>query len=221
MQCRTMETLSTGSRAIPVRQAWSKSGRAVAVLVAAVSAYLAIACQDSAAPGVTGILLQVTVTDGASVPLDSGLAVVAGPTSKTVRLAPGASVAIDGLAPGTYTVALEGFAANVIALAGQTPGVQVVSGHITIANLTLSTFQPTVYAVPSPGGLEVSVDSLAGAARYVVEWASDSTFSNPDDTTTAARRVEIPLASMGRFYVRAKAVGRPSASSRTARAPRT
>ncbi len=181
-----------------------------------------VACNDATTTGPTGILLQVDVAEGVGAPLDSGRVVIQGPTERTAPIAPGTSVAVEGLRPGTYTVSVEGFAANVVEIAGQT-SVQVLEGHITIATLTLGLFQPNAYAVPSPGGIGVSVDSLEGAGRYTVEWDDDSAFTSPEDTTVAVRTLEILATGTGPYYVRVKAVGlsgavgRPSPSSRVDR----
>jgi hypothetical protein len=150
-------------------------------------------------------LLQVVLAPGAGVALDSGRVIVEGPTARTARIAPGTSIAIDGLRPGRYTVSLEGFADGVVEVAGEAREVQVLTGYITMANLTLLPFQPNTYAVPSPGGLEVSVDSLQGAWSYRVEWDDDSTFASPTVSTTTARTVEPAVAATGTYYVRVKA----------------
>ncbi|HYU08410.1 MAG TPA: DUF1565 domain-containing protein, partial [Gemmatimonadales bacterium] len=177
-----------------------------------------LACKDTTTSGPTGILLQVLVAEGVDVALDSGRVVIDGPTHRTARIMPGASVALEGLRPGSYTVSLEGFAANVVELAAASD-VQVLAGYITLATLTLAPFEPTVYAVPSPGGISVSVDSLAGAARYTVEWDDNNAFSTPEDTTVAAGTLEI-VAAAGIYYVRVKAVGASGAAGRLTTASR-
>jgi hypothetical protein len=120
-----------------------------------------------------------------------------------VGIAPGATDTIDGLKPGTYTVALEGYAGALVEVFGQVSGLQVQGGQRTLATVDVDVFQPELYVVPSPRGLEVNVD-LVGAESYLVEWADNDTFLGASDTVIRGGLVEVDPGGTGRYYVRAR-----------------
>ncbi len=104
------------------------------------------ACLDSTAPKSGEMSLAMPASPGI---LDSGHVVLSGPTAKTVTVAPGATVTISGLVPGTYTVGLVGFYGGGAAFSAQVSGVSVVAGQNTTPALPalVASFGVTV----SPG----------------------------------------------------------------------
>src|SRR5438445_197065 len=123
--------------------------RSVTRVVAVTLAGLAACSEPTITPSGGGALsLIMPASRGAT--LDSGHVIVSGPTTKTVTAAPGASVTIDGLAPGTYTVALEGFIGGGVGYYTQVTGVSVVAGQNTSATATaLAVFQPSIRSMPA------------------------------------------------------------------------
>src|SRR5207244_13544346 len=71
-----------------------------------------LACDQPNAPADGAGLSLIIQASGLA--LDSGYILVRGPTPKTVKVVPPATVTIDGLQPGSYTVSLEGFANDVV-----------------------------------------------------------------------------------------------------------
>src|SRR2546429_5023277 len=154
------------------------------VRVALGSVVALLACDGvPVAPGNTGRLVVATVSQ-ASVALDAGKVIVVGPssspTTKTVNATPGQTVTIDGLQPGSYTVALQGFVGGAVAMFGQTSGVQVAGRQDTRATVSFHSFVPASDSLPSSATgktFTVSYAGVAGAARYQVEAATDQAFT--------------------------------------------
>src|SRR2546430_2809889 len=154
------------------------------VRVALGSVVALLACDGvPVAPGDTGRLVVATVSQ-ASVALDAGKVIVVGPssspTTKTVNATPGQTVTIDGLQPGSYTVALQGFVGGAVAMFGQTSGVQVAGRQDTRATVSFHSFVPASDSLPSSATgktFTVSYAGVAGAARYQVEAATDQAFT--------------------------------------------
>src|SRR6266508_3943437 len=107
------------------------------------------ACLESTDPSTSGGLTLRILGPGSSAALDSGFVHLVGPTNKTEKMTPGTTKTIGGLAPGSYTVALEGFRSGGVAYFGQTSGVNVVAGQNATANVTFPSFQPTIVSIPS------------------------------------------------------------------------
>jgi hypothetical protein len=145
--------------------------------------------------------------------LDSGHVLVRGPTNQTVTVTPGATVSIDGLASGTYTVALEGFDSGGVARFFQTTGVTVVAGQMTTVaapGTQFASFVPTMLALPASGTgttFTVTYDSVSGAASYEIEAATDQAFTANRVTVPATETsAQVTVATPGTYYVRVRAI---------------
>ena len=168
--------------------------------------------QTTTPPGGEGLTL--TIVGGppqAAANLDSGHVIVDGPTRKTVTVTPGTTVTVDGLAPGSYTVALEGFHGGGVSYFGQTSGVSVVAGQNTTATITFAAFQPTILAIPSytaTGQFVMVFSKVASAASYVVQASAQTSFANAVETAVPASDTSPALSvpATGPFYVRVLAV---------------
>src|SRR3989441_1419993 len=126
--------------------------RSVARVVAMTLVGLA-ACIASTAPSKSGGLSLVMPTPASPGILDSGRVVVTGPTSKTVTVTPGATVTIDKLDPGTYTISLQGFFGGGIAYTAKVSGVNVVAGQNTPATVPALLAAFTVTVSPGTGSI--------------------------------------------------------------------
>ena len=186
------------------------------VRVALGSVVALLACDGvPVAPGNTGRLVVATVSQ-ASVALDAGKVIVVGPssspTTKTVNATPGQTVTIDGLQPGSYTVALQGFVGGAVAMFGQTSGVQVVGGQDRRATVSFNSFVPAADPLPSSATgktFTVSYAGVAGAARYQVEAATDQAFTANKvsvDVAGSQTSVNITVPNYGTFYARVRAM---------------
>lgn len=180
---------------------------------AAVALVSVWACVQATAPATGGRLaLLVERGDGVAA-LDSGRVLVRGPTNQTVTVMPGATVSIDGLASGTYTVALEGFDSGGVARFFATTGVTVVAGQMTTVAAPparFASFVPTMMALP-PSGMStrftVTYDSVSGAASYEVEAATDQAFSGNRVAIPAVHTsAQVTVATPGTYYVRVRAI---------------
>ena len=192
--------------------------------IIAVSLVGLLACIDSTDPSSGGKLTLRVLGPGSSAALDSGYVVVTGPTNKTMKATPGTTVTVDGLTPGSYTVALEGFRSGGVAYFGQTSGVNVVAGQNATANVTFPSFQPTIVSIPSytvDGMFTMVFSQVAAAASYVVQADANPSFPNPQNTPIPAANTspQISIPTTGPYYVRVLAVdpygakGLPSAAS--------
>ena len=138
------------------------------------------ACIDSTAPKSGEMSLAMPASPGI---LDSGHVVLTGPTPKTVTLAPGATVTISGLDPGTYTVGLVGFYGGGAAYSAQVSGVSVVAGQNTtpaVPALVASfgvTVSPTTGSI-APGATQqftaVAKDAQNNTLNLTFFWASSN-----------------------------------------------
>src|SRR5437660_6731741 len=97
----------------------------IAVVVAAAS----VACREPTPPvGSGGVALSVVAGTSACGPLNSARVQVQGPTRLTTSIGIGETKTITGLAPGSYTVGLEGLVGSDVDCFGQASNVQVVAG---------------------------------------------------------------------------------------------
>ena len=120
-------------------------------LVAAVAAVAVLACQEAVDPGADSGSVALTIVGSVTRSLESGRVTVEGPTDKSVEVTPGSSATITGLAPGTYTVTLEGLIGGEVDHFGRTGGVQVVAGQNTPVQVTFASFVPVVDPLPGSG----------------------------------------------------------------------
>jgi len=144
--------------------------------------------------------------------LDSGHVVVTGPTTKTVTAAPGATVTIDALLPGTYTVGLEGFTGGGVGYFTQITGVTVVAGQNTTTTVpSFPAFQPTILSIPPytvDGTFQLVFSKVAAAKSYVVQRSASPNFTPSLDTAIAVTdtSVQVSIPTSGLFNVRVLAV---------------
>src|SRR6266516_2018256 len=184
---------------------------------------LGLGCDRPMAPttGTGGVTLRIlSASDSGPTPLDFVRIVVRGPTNRTMDAFPGTTVSIGGLTPGTYTVALEGFILGEVDRFGETGPVSVLAGQNTIASVAFATFVPVVSLPTSAKGFSFTVTygSVAGAAFYQVEVASDPSFTtNRISVATVGASAQVTVPNYGGYYVRIRAIdgyearGRPSA----------
>jgi hypothetical protein len=186
-----------------------------------------VGCQEPGGltgSGSTGGLTLVVQSSGATV-VDSGQVIVQGPTSKTVRAAPGQSVTVDGLSPGTYTVTLVGFVADEVDRLGQATGVQVVAGQNASPTVNYASYQPTIAApaLSSDGQqITVSLTALIAADSYRVQLDSLDGNALSAVQTITNTSVSFPIAGrFGTYRIQARAfdhfqhTGRASADTTT------
>jgi len=175
-------------------------------------------------PSTGGIQLQVRRSE-ASAPaaIDGARARIIGPgggnsqTSVVTLTLRGSSAFVDtvgGLAPGSYTVALEGLTAGAVAEFGEIAGVTVTVGQNTAANITVGSFEPSFQVTPGGNQLsaQVVIQPVGGAAQYVVSRSRVATFASARDTTVVGTTVGLTFDSVGTYFVRARAVNTYSAA---------
>ncbi|MBI2614499.1 MAG: hypothetical protein HYW52_02230, partial [Gemmatimonadetes bacterium] len=190
-------------------------------------AALFLSCKDAVRPDATGsIALQVIVPSepAAGGPerspaeprghLTSATATAtSGTTTKTVTLTGGTGSAtftgtITGLAPGTYTVTVQGFVGTEVDYYGQTAGVSVTANVTTTATITFQSFVPTLSALTTPTASfrpSVSFSSVSNATSYKIEFARDAGFTSPLSSTTTTTSGSIVIADTGTYYARVRA----------------
>lgn len=152
----------------------------------------------------------------ASIALTSARLIVTGPTTRTVTSstagANGFVLRADGLAPGTYAVAVEGLANGQVAHFGTAAGIAVTAGAETPANVTFPVFQPqipnaTVEDTSDVLRYTVSWNAVQNASSYVVEWSQSPAMTGASSqSVTGATTLEVTVPSEGKWYFTVKAV---------------
>lgn len=157
----------------------------------------------------------VPVDRRASIALDGARVSVSGPTTKTVSSSTPTGgnfqLVVSDLAPGSYTVTVEGLAAGQVAHFGQAAGVSVTAGVSTPASVSFPVFQP---GIPVAGEdtsdvlrFTASWTPVTNATGYLVEWSQSPTMTNPSSkSVTGATTTDIAVTSEGKYYYRVKAV---------------
>jgi uncharacterized protein YjdB len=182
-----------------------------------------IACESSTTrPILEGSLaLSITRGDGAGAAVDEGrIHIEGGGSSRVVSITPGTTRTIDGLTPGTYTVALEGLTGGQVETFGETTGVIVTAGHNTVANVQMNSFgMPVVNGVPTlvraGQTIPITFTAVPGATGYRVETDANAAFPAPVGRDVAVTSTELPAAAAGTLYIRVRAktrfngMGRP------------
>src|SRR6266850_280850 len=108
-------------------------------LFAAAALASLLACDRLTSPD-SGAGLELRIEGSSAAALDSGKLLVRGPTNRTVKITPGTTLPIDGLIPGTYTVALEGFDSGGVARFFQATGVNIMANQTTSLAPTVAQF---------------------------------------------------------------------------------
>ena len=156
-------------------------------------------------------------TDGlANVTLDGARLTVTGPTNRTVTSSAPVggqfSLSVSGLAPGAYSVTVEGLVNGQVAHFGQTSNVSVVAGRDTPATVSFPVFQPVIpnaSVVDTTDVLHftVSYGTVSGATGYLVEWSTDPTMaSGVSNKTVTGLSTDVVVTQEGKYYVRVKAI---------------
>ena len=176
--------------------------------VLALLATLAVVACDGATvePNVdAGLALQIVLSPELATAPNAGTLHVEGPTNRTVPLAPGANVKVDGLLPGSYTVSLEAFAGSQVVGFGQTTAT-VVAGQDRAVTITPTSFVPTGLTAPSQvtagQDFTVTFQGVQGAESYVVQWADNAQFTNAQSQTATGTSVTLGITTAGTFFVR-------------------
>ena len=209
------------------------------VLSTVCAAGIVVGCDKNAvAPPTTGSITLRIVTDAparaasdtlgtpissvAAGHLDAARVRVIGPTNKSLNLTAGPSGfsgTVDGLAPGGYTVVVEGLVASEVDYFGQTSGVQVTAGRNASAAITFASFRPVLGDLgPPTAGMAFTARwvRVANASNYRVEWDKNPGFASPSSQDVADTFATITVADTGTYNIRVRAVnawepaGRPS-----------
>ena len=190
---------------------------------------LVVSCKDVVRPDATGsIALHVIVP---SEPASGGperspaqpaghltsatATATSGSTTKTITLTGGTATSnftgtITGLAPGTYTVTVQGFVGTVVDYYGQTSTVSVTANVTSTATITFQSFVPTLNAF-SPATTwsfrpAANITSVPNATSYIIEVDRSSTFPNPArDTVNSTTGASFVVSDTGTHYVRVRA----------------
>lgn len=179
-------------------------------------------------PGTGGMILSntaralsatadITPVDApqANLTLQGARVTVTGPTNKTVSSTTpnGANfdLTVTDLAPGSYTVVVEGLVASQTVYFGQTANVSVTAGGDTPASVTFASFQPALTAptvVDTADVLHflVSFGAVANASSYIVAVSPNSDMSAATTKTSATTSVDVTVPSEGKYFVTVKAV---------------
>jgi len=183
----------------------------------------AVAVRSARAPGdssIAGDSLAAVPVAFDAVSYTSARARAVGPSTRTVDLQLVDNFwegAIDALAPGTYTVTVEGLENGEVSALGTTAGVDVVAGQQSTASVTLSSFLPTItVGIASPTTsleIPVTVSTVANADAYRVEWAANPEFTGVSSRNLTELSTVLSLSSLGTFYVRARAVSGTTAGA--------
>ena len=181
--------------------------------VAAAALASLLACDHPTEPMGRGAGLALQIEREAAADLDSAHVLVRGSTNKTVRVVPGQTVTIDGLIPGSYTVAIEGFSSGAVARFFQATGVSVVANQnatVTATTVDFAPFMPTMLVLPPSGTsttFTVNYGSIPGAASYEVEAATDEAFTaNRVAVAATQTSAQVTVTVPGTYYVRVRAI---------------
>jgi len=158
------------------------------------------------------------VTGGGAVSnvvLDGIRVTVTGPTTKTASTNSPAGgffdLTITDLAPGSYTVTVEGLVGGAVDHFGQTTGVSVTAGNSTPASITFNSFQPLIPAstvVDTSDVLHFTINygAVANATGYIVAWSTSPAMTGAQTKSVTGTSTDITVADEGKYYVTVKAV---------------
>ncbi|NIM51520.1 MAG: hypothetical protein GTN62_11970 [Gemmatimonadales bacterium] len=152
--------------------------------------------------------------------LDAARARATGPTNKQIDLTLVSGYwegTIDGLAPGSYTVIVEGLVGGQVDYYGQTSGVEVTAGQNRTASISFSTFRPQLNVGSPTTAFRFRVDwpNVSNATSYEIQWDSDAGFPGPDTRgpfTIPSFDVDVP--DVGTYYIRARSSNAQVAAGR-------
>lgn len=185
----------------------------VAVVLAIGVGGCAEAGTDPASPG-PSLVVSLAVEAGAPAVNRVVIHVDGGPTRLSpTTAAPGEEVTIPGLAPGTYTVALEGFLDAGVSWYDETT-VAVRAGAASRAELRARSFVPELASVTAealPGdSVDLAWTTVAGAVAYRLERSgpADSTTWQTVADSLPSTTVRILVDRAGHYRFRVRAINR-------------
>jgi hypothetical protein len=127
-----------------------------------------------------------------------------------VTTAPGATITVDNLKPGTYTAGVEDLFGTEVECFGQSSGLAVAAGQTAQTSISLAPFVSTVtQLLPSPGtkSFTASFAGIAGAVSYEVEAATDAGFTaNHVVQTSTQTSLVMTVPTSGPYFVRVRAI---------------
>ena len=174
------------------------------VLQSASGANLALAPRHDDEPNVDlSVVASSTLTN---VFLDGARVTVTGPMTKTVTLATATGgLSIDGLAPGAYTVVVEGLVGGRVGHYGEKTNVNVTAGISTTAPVLFNVFQPVVLHTASTDTARVlrfpvSFSAVPNATSYIVEWSTSPTMAGAQSISVASTSTEVSVPGDGTYY---------------------
>jgi len=177
-------------------------------------------CESDVTRADANAFLVLDVVHGEGVDLsriEQGRVILEGPTPKDVFITPGVPHTIDGLVPGTYTVAIEGLTGGEVVVYGERTGVVVNAGAPVPVAVTMNTFVPILFELPAtfeqPGSgfsstFSAKFTPVPGAAGYKLEWADNPAFQNQTTIFTDTPAWIVGPFSRGTYYFRVRAVSK-------------
>jgi len=165
----------------------------------------------------SGLTPDLTPFEGApaKIALDGARITVTGPTNKTVtNNTPSGgffNLTVDGLAPGTYTVTVEGLVNGQVGHFGSVSSIVVTAGNNTAATVPFPVFQPvipfaTVVDTTDVLRFTISYGAVTGATGYLVAWSLSPTMSGASSKTVTGTSTEITVTQEGKYYVTVRAI---------------
>jgi alpha-tubulin suppressor-like RCC1 family protein len=167
-----------------------------------------VACRDPSPSPTLGASLVLLAPVGASAAVDSYRVVLKSASGAEIRSGKsGETIHFSGLKEGSYTLAALGL------IGGQVEyffADTVDIGRLadTSVTLALSSFQPTLTALPALSiqtRTTVHWTTVIGAERYILERASDNLFSSVETTSLTTNQADLTLAP-GQYFFRVRAV---------------
>ncbi|MEJ2541743.1 MAG: SUMF1/EgtB/PvdO family nonheme iron enzyme [Gemmatimonadota bacterium] len=133
-----------------------------------------VACSDTAGPDVPGLpepaQYTVRMVASAELPIDSAVVRMEGPTPRTFSMLEGGEVVVDGLAPGAYQVAVEGWRDESVAGFAEFAETFEAGDRQERPVTFEGVFAPEKVAATLDAGLiELEWDSVPGAMEYRIE----------------------------------------------------
>jgi hypothetical protein len=127
-------------------------------------------------------------------------------------MAPTSTLTIDGLDPGTYSIAVEGLWGGEVVSFGEAADVVVQANRNTATTVAQGPFVSTLTDVPAQlavgNAVVVQFGAVSGAVSYRIEWDGDPTFPAPRSLETDSTTVRISHPSAGSLHVRVRATNR-------------
>jgi hypothetical protein len=168
-------------------------------------------CEARSLDPAVGTALAIQIGASGSMAADAGVVHIEGPSSMSLAIEPGETRTVEGLLPGSYSVALEALVGDQLESFGETT-VTVIAGEISEAAITLQSFTPSfldvddeaVPGVPFP----VAYGTVEGAEGYVVQWDDHPSFSSPQSVQVGGTSTNITFSNTGTYVVRVRARGR-------------